>query len=310
MADMTANVTENKRVLTDKVPKRNKIRRFTIGDGILIAIMTIFSLTIVFPFYNAILVSLVPQQVYIRTPFLLWPTQVIWDNYKFIFNFRLIWFGVGNSAFITVVGTLFSMAMTILCAYALTKNIPGRRAIRFIIVFTMYFSGGIIPYYLLINSLKLNNTLWVMIIPQGINIFYMLVISNFFSSIPISLEESAKIDGANDVTILWKIILPLSLPILATFSLYYAVDRWNEWWHGMLFIRSVEKQPLQLVLRQIIADAQFLNQQLVPGQQKPDVYGDSIKMAAIVVTMFPMMALYPFLQRYFLSGLTLGAVKE
>lgn len=305
-----SDIMTTKKILSHKVPKHNIIHRFTFGDGALIVIMSLLSLTILFPFYNAILVSLVPQSVYVRSSFLLWPTRVIWDNYKFIFNFRLIWYGVGNSIIVTIVGTLYSMALTILCAYPLTKHIPGRRIFRFIIVFTMYFGGGIIPYYLLINSLKLNNTLWVMIIPQGINIFYMLIISSFFSSLPPSLEESAKIDGANDLTILWRIILPLSLPILATFALYYAVDRWNEWWHGMLFIKSVQKQPLQLILRQIIADAQFLNQQLVPGQVKPDVYGDSIKMAAIVVTMFPMMLLYPFLQRYFLSGLTLGAVKE
>ena len=212
-----------------------------------------------------------------------------------------------NSVFITVAGTLYSMLLTVLCAYALTKDIPGRRFVRFLIVFTMYFSGGIIPYFLIINGLGLTNSLWSMILPTGINVFYMLIVSNFFTGIPPSLEESAKIDGAGDFTILIRIILPLSLPILATFALYYAVDKWNEWWHGLLFIRKVEKQPLQLILRQIIQDAQFLSQQLLPGQEKPDVYGDSIKMAAVVVTMFPIMMLYPFLQRYFLSGLTAGS---
>ncbi|NLX70792.1 MAG: carbohydrate ABC transporter permease [Clostridiales bacterium] len=305
-----AAVSTEKTGLDVKVPQRNRLRKFTIADGILIIIMSILSLTVIFPFYNAVLVSIVPQAVYVRSPLLLWPKKVIWDNYKFIFDFRLIWHGVGNSIFITIVGTLYSMALTILCGYALTKDIPGRRAIRFIIVFTMYFSGGIIPYFLVINGIGLTNSLWSMILPTGINVFYMLIISSFFSSIPSSLEESAKIDGAGDFTILIRIVLPLSLPVLATFSLYYAVDKWNEWWHGLLFIRRVEKQPLQLILRQIIQDAQFINQQLLPGQERPDVYGDSIKMAAIVVTMFPIMMLYPFLQRYFLTGLTLGAVKE
>jgi putative aldouronate transport system permease protein len=300
----------HKSSLDIKVPKRNRIRRFSIGDAILIIIMSLLSLSVILPFYNAVLVSMVPQTVYVRSPLLLWPKEVIWDNYRFIFDFRLIWYGIGNSVFITVAGTLYSMLLTVLCAYALTKDIPGRRFIRFLIVFTMYFSGGIIPYFLIINGLGLTNSLWSMILPTGINVFYMLIFSNFFTGIPPSLEESAKIDGAGDFTILIRIILPLSLPILATFALYYAVDKWNEWWHGLLFIRKVEKQPLQLILRQIIQDAQFLSQQLLPGQEKPDVYGDSIKMAAVVVTMFPIMMLYPFLQRYFLSGLTLGAVKE
>jgi putative aldouronate transport system permease protein len=300
----------HKSSLDIKVPKRNRIRRFSIGDAILIIIMSLLSLSVILPFYNAVLVSMVPQTVYVRSPLLLWPKEVIWDNYRFIFDFRLIWYGIGNSVFITVAGTLYSMLLTVLCAYALTKDIPGRRFVRFLIVFTMYFSGGIIPYFLIINGLGLTNSLWSMILPTGINVFYMLIVSNFFTGIPPSLEESAKIDGAGDFTILIRIILPLSLPILATFALYYAVDKWNEWWHGLLFIRKVEKQPLQLILRQIIQDAQFLSQQLLPGQEKPDVYGDSIKMAAVVVTMFPIMMLYPFLQRYFLSGLTLGAVKE
>lgn len=304
------DIPTQKSPLDIKVPKKNRIRRFSIGDGILLLIMSLLSFSVLLPFYNAVLVSLVPQAVYVRSPLLLWPKQVIWDNYRFIFDFRLIWHGIGNSIFITVVGTLYSMLLTVLCAYALTKKIPGRRAFRFIIVFTMYFSGGIIPYFLVINGIGLINSLWAMILPTGVNVFYMLIISNFFTGIPPSLEESARIDGAGDFTILVRIILPLSLPILATFGLYYAVDKWNEWWHGLLFIRRVEKQPLQLVLRQIIQDAQFISQQLLPGQEKPDVYGDSIKMAAVVVTMFPLMMLYPFLQRYFLSGLTLGAVKE
>lgn len=307
---MVSDLPAKNRPLDIKIAKKNRIHKFTIADGLLMLIMSLFSFSVLLPFYNAILVSLVPQAVYVRTPLLIWPKKVIWDNYRYIFDFRLIWHGIGNSIFITITGTLYSMLLTVLSAYALTKKIPGRRFFRFLMVFTMYFSGGIIPYFLIINGIGLTNSLWSMILPTGINVFYMLIISNFFTGIPISLEESAKIDGASDFTILIRIILPLSLPILATFGLYYAVDKWNEWWHGLLFIRKVEKQPLQLVLRQIIQDAQFINQQLLPGQEKPDVYGDSIKMAAIVVTMFPLMMLYPFLQRYFLKGLTLGAVKE
>ena len=292
------------------IPKANRIRRFTWFDGLLVLVLGLFGMSILYPFYNAVLVSLVPQQVYVRSRFMLWPTEIIWDSYGFVFKSKLIWTSMMNSVIVTSLGTLYNMILTVLCAYALTKPLPGRRFFRFLIVFTMYFSGGIIPYYLLIKDLKLMNTLAVMIIPTGIAIMYMLIISNYFKSLPPSLEESAKIDGANDLTILARIILPLSMPLLATFTLYYVVDRWNEWFNAMMFIRSTTKWPLQLTLRKIIQDANFANTTLVPGQARPDTYGDSIKMASIVVTMFPMMMLYPFLQKYFLSGMMLGAVKE
>lgn len=290
--------------------RNNRIRKFTVADGILIFLLSAFALSILYPFYNAVLVSLVPQQIYVRSPFMLWPKAIILDSYEFVFKSRLIWSSMLNSIIVSVVGTAYNMTLTILCAYALNKPLPGRRFFRFLIVFTMYFSGGIIPFYLLIKDLKLMNTLAVMIIPSGIAILYMLIISNYFRSLPPSLEESAKLDGASDMTILLRIILPLSLPLLATFTLYYVVDRWNEWFNAMMFIRSTEKWPLQLTLRKIIQDANFANTTLVPGQVRPDTYGDSIKMASVVVTMFPMMMLYPFLQRYFLSGMMLGAVKE
>lgn len=296
--------------LSGVVSRQNRIRKFSIYDGILITILSVFALSILYPFYNAVLVSLVPQMVYVRTPLMLWPSAIIWDSYRFVFKSRLIWSSMLNSTIVTLVGTTYNMLLTVLCGYALTKAIPGRRIFRFIIVFTMYFGGGIIPFYLLIKDLKLIDSLAVMIIPSGIAIMYMLIISDYFKSLPPSLEESAKIDGASDWIILIRIILPLSLPLLATFSLYYAVDRWNEWFMGMMFINNTNLMPLQLVLRMIISDANFANTQLIPGQVKPDFYGDSIKMASIVVTMFPLMALYPFLQRFFLSGMTLGAVKE
>jgi putative aldouronate transport system permease protein len=137
----------------------------------------------------------------------------------------------------------------------------------------------------------------------------MLIISSFFSSLPGELVESASIDGASEMTILFKIVLPLSMPILATFALYYAVERWNEWYNAMLFIKDIKKWTLQLTLRKIIQDANFITSQLITGDTRPPTYGEGIKMTSIVVTMFPVMALYPFLQRYFLTGLTLGAVK-
>ena len=293
------------------IAKKNRIRRFGAVDFILLFFLTLLALLILYPFYNAFLVSIVPNTIYMRYKgLMLWPPALTIEAYEFTFKSSLIWTGYRNSILITVFGTIYNMVLTILCAYALIKPIPGGKFIRFAIVFTMYFSGGLIPYYLLIRDIKLMDTLWSMVLPTGINIMYMLIISNYFKSLPPALEESAKIDGATDLLILWSIILPLSLPLLATFTLYYAVERWNEWYNAMLFVKSVSKWPLQNVLRTIINDVNMMATQNIPGQAKPDIQGDAIKMSSIIVAMAPIMCLYPFLQRYFLSGLTLGAVKE
>ena len=293
------------------IAKKNRIRRFGAVDFILLFLLTVLALLILYPFYNAFLVSIVPNTIYMRYKgLMLWPPALTLEAYEFTFKSSLIWTGYRNSILITVFGTIYNMVLTILCAYALIKPIPGGKFIRFAIVFTMYFSGGLIPYYLLIRDIKLMDTLWSMVLPTGINIMYMLIISNYFKSLPPALEESAKIDGATDLRILWSIILPLSLPLLVTFTLYYAVERWNEWYNAMLFVKSVDKWPLQNVLRTIINDVNMMATQNIPGQAKPDIQGDAIKMSSIIVAMAPIMCLYPFLQRYFLSGLTLGAVKE
>ena len=308
MAEVHARVDKHGNV---HIAKKNRIRRFGVADFVLLALLTLMGLIILYPFYNAILVSLVPNTVYLRYQgLMLWPPEVTLEAYSFTFQSSLIWYGFKNSFLITVIGTVYNMVLTILCAYALTKPIPGGKVIRFLIVFTMYFSGGLIPFYLLIRDLGLIDTLWSMILPTGINIMYMLIISNYFKSLPPALEESAKIDGATDLRILWSVILPLSLPLLATFTLYYAVERWNEWYNAMLFVKNVENWPLQNVLRTIINDVNMMATQNIPGQAKPDIKGDAIKMSSIIIGMAPIMCLYPFLQRYFLSGMTLGAVKE
>lgn len=290
---------------------KNRLKKFTAGDGVILAILIMFAITIFYPFYNAVLVSFVPNTVYLRYQgVMIIPPKITLDAYDFTFKSSLIWTGYKNSILVTLFGTSYNMVLTVLCAYAMTKPFPGRKYVRFFIVFTLYFTAGIIPYYLQIKALHIMDTIAVMVLPMGLNIMFMLIISDYFYSIPPSLEESAKIDGAGDFTVLIRIILPLSLPLLATFTLYYAVDRWNEWYHAMLFVKSVGNWPLQNVLRTIINDVNFMATQNIPGQQRPDIQGDAIKMSSIIVSMAPMMCLYPFLQRYFLSGLTLGAVKE
>ncbi len=286
------------------------VRHVHVFDVILFIILTILALVIIYPFYNTILVSIVPQAVYTRQPFMLYPKKITMENYKFVFESPLLLRSMLNSVILAIVGTLYNMILTVLLAYAFTKHdMPGRNFFRFILVFTMYFGGGLVPTYLLYKALGLVGNWWVMVLPTGVSITYMLIVSSNMSELPAEIEESAKIDGANDIQILFKIVLPLIKPILATFTIYYAVERWNEWYSAMLYLKDNKLWPLQQALRQIISSANVISTTALNGESRPPVYGDSVKMACIVVTVFPLMALYPFLQRYFLTGLTLGAVK-
>jgi putative aldouronate transport system permease protein len=297
-------------VFRSKKYKQLKVRQpVELLDVIVYGLLTFFMLIILYPFYNVILVSVVPQREYIRAPFMLWPPAVEWNSYKFVFNSPLLLNSMRTSAFLMVIGTTYNMLLTILFAYGLTRPIPGRRVFRFIMVFTMYFGGGLVPLYLLIKALGLLNTFQVMFLPSVISVPYMLIISNSMANIPQELTESAVLDGASEMRILFNIILPLSLPILATFALYYAVERWNEWYSAMLFIKDQTKWPLQYALRKIITDINFISQTQTPGEVRIPSYSDGVKMACIIVTVFPLIAIYPFLQRYFLTGLMAGAVK-
>ncbi|MGN1250123.1 MAG: carbohydrate ABC transporter permease [Candidatus Spyradocola sp.] len=298
-----------KEIPAPRTKKANRIQKFNAFDAVLLILLTLLGLIIVYPFYNTILVSLVPQADYTRNPFMLWPERITWESYQFVFDSPLLLNSMGNSVKLALVGTVYNMILTVLMAYAFTKPIPGRNFFRFYMVFTMYFGGGLVPFYLLIKALGLIDSFWVMVLPSGISVTYMLIISSNMSALPKELEESAQLDGATDIKILFSIILPLTLPILATFSLYYMVERWNEWYNAMLFLKDTAKWPLQLTLRNIISSANFISTQAMTGDVRPPTYGEGIKMACIVVTVFPLMAVYPFLQRYFLTGLTLGAVK-
>lgn len=290
-------------------PRKSRLVRFTWVDYLIVAVVSFVALIILYPFYNTMLVAIVPQTDYIRSPFMIWPKRITWESFQFVLSSSLLMRSMRTSALVTLVGTVYNMALTTLMAYAFTKPLPGRNFFRFMVVFTMYFGGGLVPYYLLIKDIHLMDNFWVLVLPSVISVTYMLIISSYFSSLPAELTESASIDGAGEMTILFRIILPLALPILATFTLYYAVERWNEWYHGMLFIKDIKKWPLQLTLRKIIQDANFVSSTQMTGNVRPPTYGEGVKMASIAVTMFPIMALYPFLQRYFLTGLTLGAVK-
>lgn len=290
---------------------KNRLNRWNFTDVVLFIILTLLALAILYPIYNTLLISLVPQKEYLSNPLMLWPKTINFDSYKYVFDSPKIVKAFCNSVFIVIVATLYNMLLSVTVAYALTKKFPGNKAIRLLLIFTMYFHGGLVPTYLMMKGLHLLNSIWVLIVPTGANVAYIILLQRFLEDIPYELEEAAKIDGSSEIGILFKIVLPLALPAMATFALYYAVDHWNSWYPGMIYIKDVSKQPIQTVLRTIIQDASAAQNPAMAANdfQKQEVFGQGVKMAAVFITMIPVMCLYPFLQRYFVGGLTVGAVK-
>jgi putative aldouronate transport system permease protein len=268
----------------------------------------------VFPFYQTIVLSLSTILDANAGGVMLWPRSIDFSSYEYILQQGKVVKGLYISIIVTVLGTLVNMVVTTAGAYALSKkSMPGRNFIFLAIIFTMFFSGGLIPYYLTIQALHLQNNLLVMILPAAVNAFNLILMKNFFGNVNPSLEESAKIDGANDLVILIRIIIPVSLPIMATMALFYSVDRWNEWWLPMLFINDTSMHPLQLVLRDAIANVNMLLNNALGAQmaeKAKTVYNDSIKSAMIVISAVPILMVYPFVQKYFNAGIMIGSVKE
>lgn len=284
-------------------------RKLTVSGFLIGLALCLWGLVLLFPFYNSVLISLVPQHVYQRTPLLLYPKELTFDSYSYVFHSDLLLAGLRNTVFIVIVGTIYNVLLTVGAAYPLTKPIPGRKFFTFFIVFTMFFSGGLIPFYLQVKNLGQVNSVWSMILPTGMSVTYMLIMQSYFRTIPAEIEESARLDGANEIGILFRIILPLSLPMLATITLFYGVERWNEWYNGMLFISDVDKYPLQLLVMNMLQSVNSLQAAIPQAQQHQAAFSLGMQMAAVIASMLPIVCLYPFLQKYFVKGLTLGAVK-
>ncbi|MEG0713032.1 MAG: carbohydrate ABC transporter permease, partial [Niameybacter sp.] len=220
---------------------------------------------------------------------------------------------VGVTLFVTIVGTVVNMFLSVIGAYVLSKkHLIGRKVMMWFVLVTMLFNGGLVPTYLVMKDYGMTNNIWSMILPCAISTYYLIIMKNYFMSLPDSLEEAAKIDGANDITILTKVILPISMPFMATFALFYSVERWNEWWNALLYINQKDLQPLQIYLREVLINfnTQLATQAqtMLGGQGK--VYMQSVQMATIVVATVPILCVYPFVQKHFVKGVMVGSVKE
>jgi putative aldouronate transport system permease protein len=262
-----------------------------------------------FPLYYVFCVSVTDPIEYVQSTLLSYPKKFTLDNYKYLLSTPLFSRAIANSAFLAVFGTACSLMVTAAFAYSLSrKRLFGRKQLLIAVVFTTIFSAGMIPNYLVVRNLGLINSTWALILPALSSGWNVLLLRSFFESIPESLEEAAIIDGCNDFSVFTKIILPLSLPAMATFGLFFAVDYWNTFFSAVLYINDFKKWPLQIVLQVLLIDSSTqsggspeLSQQI----QNPE----SLKMSAIIIATVPIMLVYPFLQKHFTKGVMLGSVK-
>lgn len=283
-------------------------------DIVCFIIVTIFAMACLLPFLYIVSASLSDENVLVREGYHLIPRAISLNAYEYVLGGKQIWDSYKVSVFTTFLGTFLSLFFSSLIAYPLsTKRLKYGPVINFYVYFTMLFSGGLVPTYILISRyLKMTNTIWVLIIPTLIIPWNMFLLRNFYASIPASLAESARIDGANDFMILMKIILPCSKPALATVGLFYALGYWNEWFKAMLYNSgNKEVWPLQYLIMQIIRKAETISNMAAQGinVSASNLPSTTMKMATALCTIGPIVLAYPFVQRYFTGGIMVGSVK-
>ena len=288
---------------------KRKLKSATAGDVVITVVLTLLAFVIFLPFYNSIVISLETNRAFALHPVSLFPHEFTWSNYSYLIEKGQIGIGYVNTIFVTVIGTALSMAAMVMMAYALSRrSYPGKRLIFMLMMFTMFFSGGMIPTYLQFKQLGLIDSLWGIIFFSGVSAYNIIILKSGFEQTPVELEDAARIDGANDLVIFFHVMLPLQSALLATFTLFTAVGYWNEWFWSMLLINSSKKMTLQTVLRAIVAESAAYAD-IASGDTDVNVFTSGIKMAAVVMTTLPIMFFYPFLQKYFVKGVLVGSIK-
>lgn len=306
---------------TDRIitPKKNKIKQ-SLGDriiqGFIILVILALCLVIILPCINVLALSLNDGADAAKGGVYFFPRLFTLENFKQVFSDGSIMKAYKYTILRVVIGTLLTLIVTSLAAFALKeKDLPGVKVITILITFTMLFGGGMIPTYVQYKNLHLINNFWVYVVPSLVSVTYLLMMRAYFEGIPASLEESAKLDGCGYFGIYGRIILPLSKPVIAVIGLYTAVNHWNDWFSGAFYMTSNEKWPVQTVLQQMLARAMSASQKDITSVAQALVQGastvtsDSLKMAAVVITTVPILLIYPFVQKYFASGIMIGAVK-
>lgn len=288
-----------------------RYRRNSVSDVLIYLVMIFVIIITLYPFVYVLSMSISDPKNVLADTIWLFPQGFSLESYKKVFENEDIWTAYSNTIFYTVVGTSLNILFTMLAAYPLSrKTFFARNWIMVMIVVTMFFGGGLIPSFLLIKELGLYNTRWAVLLPGLTSAFYIIITRTFFQSIPDSLTESAKIDGANDIGILMRIIIPLSKPILAVLSLFYAVGHWNSYVPAMIYLPDSKLQPMSLYLMEILVQNNDSMMEGMTEQIDRALYAAQLKYAVIIVTILPILLIYPFLQRFFVKGVMIGSLKE
>ena len=274
------------------------------------ALLTLIALITLYPFIYVISASISNPDLVITGKVFLLPKEITFESYKNVLQTPTIWLSYFNTIFYTVAGTFANMVFTILGAYALSKKrLLGRKYFNLFVMLTMWFQPGIIPFYLNLVSLHLIDTRFAIVIAFAVNVFYFVLMRTFFENVPSSLEEAAMIDGANDWWILINVYIPISMSAIATIILFYAVGRWNGYFWAMIIFRSDAKVPLQVLLKKLVVDITNSAGAEAGVDTSRSVVKETIVYATMVVSMLPMMMIYPFIQKYFVKGVMVGAIK-
>lgn len=281
-------------------------RIFDVTNALFMAVLIVIT---IWPFWSQVVTSLSGGYASLTSTF--WPKDFSLDAYKVMLNYTALWRGLRVSLVRVVLSTVIGLIVTILTAYPLSKKkLPFNKLITFFVIFTMLFNGGMIPTYLALKKLNMLNTIWALVLPGSVTAWNILLMRNFFMSIPESLEESARIDGASHLRILFSIIMPLSTPIIATIGLFIAVAQWNEWFNAMMWTTDPKLYVLQYVMRRYIEDGRSVEVQTLMQQMSNQTFSSrQLEAAMIIVSVIPMLLLYPFIQKYFTKGIMVGAVK-
>jgi putative aldouronate transport system permease protein len=282
------------------------IEPFRVINGLFLIIIAFITL---YPMWHILIVSLSSGEFIVQKQVKMLPKGITPEAYTMVFQNEFIWTAYKNTFIYTFLGTFINIVLTALCAYPLSrKDLYGRKPITFFIILTMFISGGMIPLYLVINNLKMIDTIWAIVLPPAISTYNMIIMRTSFAEIPESIQESAYIDGANDFQILWKIIVPLSKPVLATLTLFYAVQHWNSYFPAMLYLNTKEKYPVQIFLRDVVITGE-LSDQSADMASHVNIISTNYKYAVIIISVIPILLIYPYLQKYFAKGVMIGAVK-
>ncbi len=283
-----------------------------IWDIVVYTLLILFSLSVVIPFLNIIAVSLSSNKAVLSGGVTVFPIGFTLSAYKLVLESSSIFRAYGNTIFVTVLGTASTICLTMLAAYPISKkDLVGRKPLTFMMTLTMWFTGGMIPTFLVVRSVGLYDSLFALFVPILINAFNVIIFRNFFENVPPEMEESALIDGANDFRILISVYIPLSMPVIATVTLWVSVGLWNNFMFPLIYLQDYHKYTLQLILREIVlmnTPMEMLGDAVEDGTTK-QVLSDSLKYANIIFTALPILMFYPFLQKYFVKGVMIGAVK-